>query len=229
MQEHTDTKKAAVKAGGGEESSRPVRSVSFGEDRVLEIDANPVPEAVATRADGSPTPRSPANEDEVLKEGWEVSVSESTGQRYYHHPATGKSQWEPPLASDSSSSSLPEPWEERMSSSKQEVYFFNTITGESVWERPGSDASQNPDQECKPNSGTAGGAERHSRFPTLPQPWEERRSSSTQKVYYFNPTTGESVWERPDINGSNESRARGRARGSGAGMFACCAAPTSQH
>ncbi len=42
--------------------------------------------------------------------------------------------------------------------------------------------------------------------------------------------TGESIWERPGSDGSNDSdsRAHGQARASGdiAGMFACCASPT---
>jgi hypothetical protein len=216
LQEHSGTNDAATSAGEGEGSRRPMRSVSFGEDRVLEIDSKPLSEASATIGDGPPSLLSPVREDEVLEEGWELSVSESTGQRYYYHPATGKSQWEPPTGR--SSSSLPEPWEERMSSSKQKVYFFNTATGESVWERPGSTEAKDPAQGSSPGSSS------------LPEPWEQRRSSSTQKVYYFNPTSGESVWERPGSDGSDRSgsRARGRARTSDAGMFACCAAPTNQ-
>jgi len=42
---------------------------------------------------------------------------------------------------------------------------------------------------------------------TLPPDWVERHSKSKNRPYYFNPTTGESVWEKPEPSTNGKSSA----------------------
>lgn len=174
---------AAAAAGGKTAKKGPARSVSFGEDKILELVVDSPKSARVSN--GSTTPRGVAQQDETdpeddLEDGWEVGVSETTGHKYYHHLATGKSQWDPPLKRSNSSKS-----------------------GDSGEKGDGSSS--------------------------LPEPWEERLSSSTQKAYYFNPITGESVWERPRsaAQEKTDNRSRRRGRSPDARRFACCAAPAN--
>ena len=77
-QSKTETDTATPKAAGGSRGR-----VSFGEDRVVEFGDNQTDREVGGEAER-------VTEVE-LAAGWEEGVSATTGKRYYHNPATGKS------------------------------------------------------------------------------------------------------------------------------------------
>jgi hypothetical protein len=112
----------------------------------------------------------------------------------------------PRLASDGPA--LVEGWMKAVSRATGEVYYTHAASGETQWEPP---LLANYDIDAD-RSG-----------------WIKKVSSTTGKPYWFNAVTGESVWERPHGNSHASAQAAQQRRkepASGAGAFACCAAPT---
>jgi hypothetical protein len=211
--------------GGGGGAGGAKRSVSFGEDRVLELGADPADAdgSASVGAAGDDGEGSAAGELDELEDGWEVNVSQSTGHTYYTHLATGTNQWDKPLS-------------EVAKQKRQQLLH------QQQQQQQGDIGSVGNHKDGKEGKGK--GME-------LPEPWEERISTSSQRIYYFNPLTGDSVWQRPtstattptlsaedktdgeegEQEGDSDSKSVGRRRrsggGGGGGMFACCAAPAT--
>jgi hypothetical protein len=67
-------------------------------------------------------------------------------------------------------------------------------SGETVWERPTGGAAV-PATPAAPAPASAAPAS--ATKAALPPGWEEKFSNSKQKTYYFNKSTGATVWEVP--------------------------------
>ena len=73
----------------------------------------------------------------VLPPGWTQEVSRSTGETYYRHVESGKTQWEVPTPADVK---LPAGWEAVDSADTGQTYYVNSLTGEHQFDRPSAPA-----------------------------------------------------------------------------------------
>ncbi|KAK9725950.1 hypothetical protein RND81_05G179900 [Saponaria officinalis] len=77
--------------------------------------------------------------DSKLAPGWVEAKDPETGVSYYYNEKSGKSQWERPVATNSSSqsqSTMDEDWVETLDETSGQKYYFNKKTQVSQWERP---------------------------------------------------------------------------------------------
>ena len=81
-----------------------------------------------------------AREAEDVPEGWEVAVSSSTGDLYYVHTESGRSQYEPPESVHTEQRPLPEGWSAETSRTDGATYYYNSLTGESTFDFPSEPA-----------------------------------------------------------------------------------------
>lgn len=101
-------------------------------------------------------------------------------------------------------------WEERFDEESDAYYYFNKITHESSWEKPEKFVPHpsREKEEAKANDDEKGFV------------WEQRWEPTHKLHYYFNLTTGESVWEPPQegfkpLEGSGEEGGEGKKEGGG--------------
>ena len=89
-----------------------------------------------------------------VENGWKKVFDQASQKHYYWHVETGKTSWEPPTLTESSSTSarttntdetLPENWIEKMHAATKQKYYYNTVTKESSFNRPGQ--THQPRQE----------------------------------------------------------------------------------
>ena len=111
---------------------------------------------------------------------------------------------------------LPPGWVEATDPSSGKVYYCNPKTRETTWERPTVPTSTPPEQQhqtvnslptarnpvshhnAPPNQLQIQQQQNHqSQQNVLPPGWVEAKDPSTGKVYYCNPKTRETSWERP--------------------------------
>ena len=94
---------------------------------------------------------------------------------------------------------LPAGWDEKKSSSGK-TYFYNKATGKTSWERPPPDAPSTASAAAPaatplmtPASAPTAADDEYE----IADGWEEKFSKSKQKAYYYNTSTGETLWEKP--------------------------------
>ncbi len=111
---------------------------------------------------------------------------------------------------------LPPGWVEATDPNSGKVYYCNPKTRETTWNRPTVPMTTATEQQHQTRNGlsTAGNPVSHHNAPlnqlhmqqrqkpqpqqnTLPPGWVEAKDPSTGKVYYCNPKTRETSWERP--------------------------------
>ena len=79
--------------------------------------------------------------------GWQEMVDPDTGDRFYHHAATGQTTWERPpstedgtvLAATAANDESPAPdndWKEMQDAETGGTFYYLAATGETAWERP---------------------------------------------------------------------------------------------
>merc|ERR1719261_718974 len=74
-----------------------------------------------------------------LPHGWALLVDPATGQTYYHHAATGVSQWERPedlAAPQGEAAGLPAGWACHIDPDSGCPYYRCAATGASQWDPP---------------------------------------------------------------------------------------------
>jgi hypothetical protein len=135
----------------------------------------------------------------------------------------------PPIGApeETSSMALPVGWTQVVDPSSEEIYYYNTITEETSWELPieyGSlhegaedgivDIAEDdivdpaiPEQDAAMQSENAEddappeGAPEETSSTDLPNGWTEVMDPSSEQMFYYNPITQETSWERPTEDG----------------------------
>ena len=110
----------------------------------------------------------------------------------------------PVAAKDSPLPSLPPGWERKVSKSSGKTFYFHAGSGMTLWNPPTADEAA---KAAKAPTAAAAAATAPT-TPTTPKPeaskdappgWERKVSKSTGKTYYFNPSTGSTVFNVSDI------------------------------
>ena len=99
-----------------------------------------------------------------------------------------------------SDAGLPPPWQVYVSVQHQRVFYYNPVTEESVWDRP----MTQPIPRIEEGDAAGGAAPGFG----LPPPWQAFVSDHYQRLFYYNPQTEESLWERPTSVGLLSDRGR---------------------
>mmetsp|Transcript_23048 Transcript_23048/g.54405 ORF Transcript_23048/g.54405 Transcript_23048/m.54405 type:complete len:337 (+) Transcript_23048:84-1094(+) len=131
-------------------------------------------------------------------------------QRYggYHRPQQGQSQVQNQFQLQNPQP-LPPGWVEATDPNSGKVYYCNPQTGETKWERPTVSPTTNTILQTGRTTthATTGDPKiKHQQnSQPLPPGWVEARDPSSGKVYYCNPQTRETKWERPSFPTSTPS------------------------
>jgi len=78
-------------------------------------------------------------------------------------------------------------WEQRQDKENNKPFWYNTITKEISWNNPVSPTHSVP-------------VTIHQATSTLPPGWQEFTEAASGRVYYMNPATGTTQWERPTVS-----------------------------
>ena len=125
-----------------------------------------------------------------IGESWETFYDED-GRCYYYNHMTGESRWAEEAADDHHQ--LPKGWQIYFTDDST-PYYYNEETGETSWDFPGDQALQAIDYACEydydydynyAENDDGGGQEWYA------------YSDYEGNVFYYNPDTGETVWELP--------------------------------
>ena len=88
------------------------------------------PEADALRAALVERERKP------LPDGWTEFLDAASRRPYYHHAASGKTQWRRPEISAQEAAELPRGWKEFFDAKRGLPYFHHAASGKTQWARP---------------------------------------------------------------------------------------------
>ena len=144
---------------------------------------------------------------EVLEKplGWEKITGEDGSEYYYNH-TTGESSWSDPEVQGGGEEGeedkrnkdmdLPEGWT-TVQDEQYGTYYFHEATGETSWTHPGGKGDDGGDDLAD-----EGPSIRESM--SLPSGWKEVTDES-YGVYFFNESTGETVYEKPGSEGSESA------------------------
>jgi len=143
-------------------------------------------------------------------EEWEVCADDQ-GRTFYYNASTGESQWEAPLApepyhawevSTSPSASVASSTWEECQDDDGRTFFYNNETGQSSWEDPrrnaekGTSASDIERKDAHNKSGRGEGRTQEGLDEGDPH-WEVAEDDEGNSFYY-NPSSGDSTYERLD-------------------------------
>ena len=93
---------------------------------------------------------------------------------------------------------LPAGWSQTVDETYGRAYFYNVSTGESTWERPKSTPTASQVKvPVQPSVSAQAALSTSVVKASLPPGWKEVQDPNSQRVYYCNPHTGGSSWERP--------------------------------
>jgi hypothetical protein len=136
-----------------------------------------------------------ATADETSSD-WTEAIDPSSGKTYYFNSKTNETSWEKPAAVGGDGKADASDWTEATDPSSGKVYYYNAKTGETSWEKPASvveGETEETEKELKQaEEKTISG---------LPEGWTEVKDPSSGKVYYYNPQTEETRWEKPEEHG----------------------------
>ena len=82
-------------------------------------------------------------------------------------------------------------WEQATDQSSGMAYYFNRSTGETSWEPPSTGSATMPSSAPTSDGSTAASGGR------LPPGWETAADPATGKWYWFNRSTGDTLWITP--------------------------------
>ena len=92
---------------------------------------------------------------------------------------------------------LPPGWVEAMDPNTGKTYYCNPQTGDTKWERPSLSVTNTIPQAGPTETSMRGRVFLQQQQKQLPPGWVEAKDPSSGNVYYCNPQTRETRWERP--------------------------------
>jgi hypothetical protein len=137
-------------------------------------------------------------EPPLLPEGWVECLDANTGRVYFYNENAGTSSWERPVVDDVSAGDGPAAAAAMGASEESEVGLPPTAVSDR--EFTGED---NIIESIQPEAETPH-LDDVKEIEELPEGWEKIVDSTTDKVYYYNSTTGMSRWDCPVAREQNE-------------------------
>lgn len=139
---------------------------------------------------------------------WKTAKT-ADGRQYWYNVVTRESRWEPPTTTDQQTTSPQQPsvvWYE-LETADGKKYYCNQQTRETRWEPPVDATIVKKSTTVSATSVSSSDAKNNSES-TASQaasttPWKEYKTRDG-RTYFFNPTTGESRWEKPVPSGAVE-------------------------
>lgn len=177
-----------------------------------QVDHPPFEEASQPIADENTTDNAPSSPKE-LPEGWLESTDPSTGKTYFYNEVTGQSAWERPVdevsvAKEEDQNNEAKAIMEELSVNDLKPVVINNddaIVTEKVLDEPSiKTASASLDLGAAEESSSLAEDTSSSTTakPDLPEGWAEATDPTSGKVYYYNESTGKTLWTLPEIENS---------------------------
>eukprot|EP00658_Telonema_sp_P-2_P061304 TRINITY_DN50017_c0_g2_i1.p1 TRINITY_DN50017_c0_g2~~TRINITY_DN50017_c0_g2_i1.p1 ORF type:complete len:514 (-),score=134.89 TRINITY_DN50017_c0_g2_i1:147-1688(-) len=135
---------------------------------------------------------------------WEAHWDEQQAAYFYYNSSTQVTTWDKPedVGSEPKRQRVEEPsteqgrWEAHLDESSGNYYYHNPTTGETTWDKPEGEIVE----QQLAGDGAVAAAEDGGEVEALEpvEGWETHLDPEAKKYFYYNPTTEETRWERPE-------------------------------
>lgn len=147
--------------------------------------------------------------------GWDQATDQATGKIYYYNSTTGEKSWTYPEQTTSPASKVQETvaqLENRDSSEEAAVAKKLTPNSQCAIIKKGTisyaaEVQEGEKGELEYTGEVASSASSDLCNKELPEGWSQSMDENTQKIYYYNSTTGERSWTFPQSSDSSKSTA----------------------
>jgi len=158
-------------------------------------------------------------------DGWVKYVDAESGYPYFYNAHSGETRWDPPPASANNATAVSQPqpsapaaatpayevaplvavaarlqtWDKLVDPTTGQPYFHNRATGETTWTPPEGYQVDDPHPAAAPSGQNVAqpAAPQAPVAETAASGWAELFDGAHGLPYWYNGTTGESVWEKP--------------------------------